>query len=328
MRPNYEKNKEIAKDLTIWLDNYNRHIVHNSILTYLSEVKESRKEDKLACLLVSERINEETEKMKYTNCIFENITKSLQNEDTIRHLRSVDRGKRSILCRINLGIRGYTTLWLKQPVEQADVNKHNALYSLLSYLNKWVKSEDFSKLSNERQRKILQKFKEEKDKIYGCILRIDWCALYRYVDNYEAAISFLKEIFNDKQELLYESLQSWSDETIKDPEYQSWISFYLEDSKHLEFKNNILLIYVNDVEGAKSFLLSECKKHLESERKEQEEVFKKIENERRKSKRKAMVSDVYIDDYSGSYAQDEMGYSDDEIDTIFDGDPNAYWNID
>lgn len=32
--------------------------------------------------------------------------------------------------------------------------------------------------------------------------------------------------------------------------------------------------------------------------------------------------------YAGSYAQDEMGYSDDDIDTIFDGDPNAYWNID
>lgn len=30
----------------------------------------------------------------------------------------------------------------------------------------------------------------------------------------------------------------------------------------------------------------------------------------------------------GSYAQDEMGYSDDDIDTIFDGDPSAYWNID
>lgn len=32
--------------------------------------------------------------------------------------------------------------------------------------------------------------------------------------------------------------------------------------------------------------------------------------------------------YSGSYAQDEMGYSDDDIDIIFDGDPDAYWNID
>ena len=32
--------------------------------------------------------------------------------------------------------------------------------------------------------------------------------------------------------------------------------------------------------------------------------------------------------YTGSYAQDEMGYSDEDIDTIFDGDPSAYWNID
>lgn len=32
--------------------------------------------------------------------------------------------------------------------------------------------------------------------------------------------------------------------------------------------------------------------------------------------------------YAGSYAQDEMGYSDDDIDSIFDGDPLAYWNID
>lgn len=32
--------------------------------------------------------------------------------------------------------------------------------------------------------------------------------------------------------------------------------------------------------------------------------------------------------FAGSYAQDEMGYSDDDIDTIFDGDPDAYWNID
>lgn len=32
--------------------------------------------------------------------------------------------------------------------------------------------------------------------------------------------------------------------------------------------------------------------------------------------------------YAGSYAQDNMGYSDEDIDTIFDGEPEAYWNID
>ncbi len=36
----------------------------------------------------------------------------------------------------------------------------------------------------------------------------------------------------------------------------------------------------------------------------------------------------YNGDYSGTYAHDVMGYSNDDIDTIFDGDPDAYWNID
>lgn len=36
----------------------------------------------------------------------------------------------------------------------------------------------------------------------------------------------------------------------------------------------------------------------------------------------------YNDDYSGTYAHDVMMYSNEDIDTIFDGDPNAYWNID
>lgn len=33
-------------------------------------------------------------------------------------------------------------------------------------------------------------------------------------------------------------------------------------------------------------------------------------------------------EYTGSYAQDVMGYSDDVINDAFDGDPDAYWNID
>ena len=34
------------------------------------------------------------------------------------------------------------------------------------------------------------------------------------------------------------------------------------------------------------------------------------------------------DRYGGTWAQDVEGYSDEDIDDIFDGDPNAYWNID
>ena len=34
------------------------------------------------------------------------------------------------------------------------------------------------------------------------------------------------------------------------------------------------------------------------------------------------------DRYNGYYAQDVEGYSDQEIDDIFGGEPDAYWNID
>lgn len=34
-----------------------------------------------------------------------------------------------------------------------------------------------------------------------------------------------------------------------------------------------------------------------------------------------------FDRYNGFWAQSVEGYSDNDIDTIFDGDPSAYWNI-
>lgn len=37
---------------------------------------------------------------------------------------------------------------------------------------------------------------------------------------------------------------------------------------------------------------------------------------------------THYGEYAGSYAQDVMRYSDDVINDAFDGDPDAYWNID
>lgn len=37
---------------------------------------------------------------------------------------------------------------------------------------------------------------------------------------------------------------------------------------------------------------------------------------------------LHFGKYVGSYAQDVMGYSDEAIDDAFEGDPDAYWNID
>lgn len=38
--------------------------------------------------------------------------------------------------------------------------------------------------------------------------------------------------------------------------------------------------------------------------------------------------DCHYGAYAGTYAQDVAGYSDEEIISIFDGEPDAYWNID
>mgnify|MGYP003375008393 CR=1 FL=1 len=37
---------------------------------------------------------------------------------------------------------------------------------------------------------------------------------------------------------------------------------------------------------------------------------------------------THYDEYAGTYAQDIAGYSDDIINDAFDGEPDAYWNID
>ncbi len=34
------------------------------------------------------------------------------------------------------------------------------------------------------------------------------------------------------------------------------------------------------------------------------------------------------EDFAGTYAQDVAGYCDEDIYDAFDGDPDAYWNID
>lgn len=54
--------------------------------------------------------------------------------------------------------------------------------------------------------------------------------------------------------------------------------------------------------------------------------------------RRAFYKDEYDDSfyedertyerYNGTYAQDVEGWSDQDIDDVFDGEPDAYWNID
>ena len=43
---------------------------------------------------------------------------------------------------------------------------------------------------------------------------------------------------------------------------------------------------------------------------------------------KMCEDESHFEEFTGSYAQDVMGYSDEIINDAFDGDPEAYWNID
>ena len=47
-------------------------------------------------------------------------------------------------------------------------------------------------------------------------------------------------------------------------------------------------------------------------------------------KRTAMgyYDDETYDEYNGTYVQDVEGWSDQMIDDVLDGEPDAYWNID
>lgn len=54
-----------------------------------------------------------------------------------------------------------------------------------------------------------------------------------------------------------------------------------------------------------------------------------------RNKKQTIMDEEYYDDYGsnygeydGTYAQDIAGYSDDVINDAFDGEADAYWNID
>ena len=59
------------------------------------------------------------------------------------------------------------------------------------------------------------------------------------------------------------------------------------------------------------------------------EEFEAQENSKRHRRSSRFYNESqHYSEYAGSYAQDEMGYSDEDINTIFEGDPDAYWTID
>ena len=116
----------------------------------------------------------------------------------------------------------------------------------------------------------------------------------------------------------------------------------------LMFSPNYLIWVIENVDGSICAFSDEVIKQIElifpnfiisnelmDKIKERQNEYQEAINNKyvRRSRRNQVQWDRYYEEdtyerYNGSYAQDEMGYSDDDIETIFDGDPSAYWNID
>lgn len=149
--------------------------------------------------------------------------------------------------------------------------------------------------------------------------------------------------FHNKHEWFYSNLEKWS-MGIKNPYMSKWIHRYLDNGRKLPFyKNHVFKL---DFIEAKKFLIM---KYIEYVQYKNQQILKEEKRNKKYEKkldkfinqlkgedfddstvayRASSNKPLYINGYIGTYAYDEAGYTNDDIDTLFDGDPNAYWNID
>ena len=161
--------------------------------------------------------------------------------------------------------------------------------------------------------------------------------------------------FYPNKEIFYSELEIWA-KSINNPYCRDFIVRYLQNGRQLPFYKIRVFKFIKDKEKAKGFLLEQYEmklgKTIQKEQ-EQEKKFDKIWEKRFKSDlrfyRKALkesgstdftedelmesngssnIVEDYLSGYAGTWVHDEAGWSDDDIDTVLDGDPDAYWNID
>jgi hypothetical protein len=161
--------------------------------------------------------------------------------------------------------------------------------------------------------------------------------------------------FYQSQEEFYTELENWA-KSIANPYCRDWIYRYLRTGRNLPIYKIRVFKYIEDIEKAKEFLLSLYERKLEKTNIKEQERNEKHNKYREKHYKSDLrfykealkessgtdytenseiepkdSNNTVIDyplGYAGTWAHDEAGYSNDDIDTIFDGDPDAYWNTD
>lgn len=82
---------------------------------------------------------------------------------------------------------------------------------------------------------------------------------------------------------------------------------------------NLRNFFISEETYKKLQVLSPCKLNTPAENKIEYACFMEEEE---------YETPKTFENYAGYYAQDDEGYSDEDIEDIFGGDPDMYWNID
>ena len=134
--------------------------------------------------------------------------------------------------------------------------------------------------------------------------------IYDYIDGFEkgyARVKIGKEPSNFKNNSNQWGLINEKGEVVLPIEYESIWNFYGKDYSTI----------VLEKDGKKEYIRFDALQHTEED--EMDDSFSYGNDD---------YDYPHYGEYAGTYAQDYAGYDDDTISDAFDGDPDAYWNID
>lgn len=135
--------------------------------------------------------------------------------------------------------------------------------------------------------------------------------VYDYISGYNSMHARVK-IYKNENHIIkpYWGIIGYKGEVVLEPKYK-----VIDDFSH-GIHEYVKVISYDDVKHEFHFLDDKLK------------CNGAFEAEERRWADYDLLEEYTYNEYRGSYAQDVMGYSDQEIDDAFEGDPDAYWNID
>lgn len=147
--------------------------------------------------------------------------------------------------------------------------------------------------------------------------------LERFLTNYRGAVNFFESVFE------FDSLKSSKKENENIVSTRPTLKLTLDNGEVMECNNFHFINYTDQTITEEFPFSKKCPFKVYFSNK----VFSKykdnqIEDDNAEDNGRGTDEKGTYEKYSGSYAQGVMDWSDEDIDALFDGDPDAYWNID